>query len=299
MSAVALPLVPARLGRFVLRRFRPQVYAAYGVLWALALEGSAVALAGTAWRPTGATAVRAVSVVLTLLFLRMLDEQKDLAHDRVHHPDRPLVTGAISAAELRGAMAAVAVVVVALNALLSPVAALLVLLPLGYALLLPVVERLSAPVREGQLLNLAVTYPVQVLVGAYVYLSLAVSGPVTADWRALPLLGLCAGVFLHFEFARKTAWESVPDDRLYSSALGPVGGAAAALAPVAVALLCDVVLFRPAGVLGLLPCLAALLPVAAAHRFLTARRGTWPLPPAMGYIVVTYLALVLQAVVRP
>ncbi|MFE5142011.1 hypothetical protein ACFRDV_30870 [Streptomyces fagopyri] len=299
MSTAALPRVPARLGRFVLRMFRPHVYATYGVLWVFALEGSAAALSGSAWRPTAATAVRAASVVLVLLFLRMLDEQKDLAHDRVHHPDRPLVTGAITASELRGAMTVITVVVAAMNAALSPAAVLLILLPLAYALVLPAVEAASAAVRERPLLDLAVTYPVQVLLGGYVCLSAAGPGTLTAGWRAMPLLALCACVFLHFEFARKTAWESAPDDRLYSSVLGPAGSAAVALALVAGAVVCDVLLFRPTTVVGLLPCLAALLPAVAARRFLTARHGRWPLPPAMGYIVVTYLALVLQAVFPP
>lgn len=298
MSTVALARVPARLGRFVLRMFRPHVYVTYGVLWVCALEGSAVALSGTAWRPAPATAVRAVSVVLALLFLRMLDEQKDLDHDRVHHPDRPLVTGAITAGELRGAMTAVTAVVAGLNAALSPVAVVLVLLPLAYALLLPALEHASAAVRERPLLNLAVTYPVQVLLGVYVYVSAAASGTVGADWRAVPLLALCAGVFLHFEFARKTAWRSA-DARLYSSVLTPAGSAAVALALAACAVVCDVLLFRPATVTGLLPCLAALIPAVAGRRFLTERRGGWPLPAAMAYVVVTYLALVLQAVLLP
>ncbi|TQK79119.1 hypothetical protein FB563_8338, partial [Streptomyces puniciscabiei] len=161
VTSVAAARVPARLGRFVLRRFAPQLYAAYGLLWVFALEGSAVAATGTPWRPSGATWVRVLSVVLALLFLRMLDEQKDLAHDRVHHPDRPLVTGAITGAELRAAMAAIAVAVTGLNAVLSATAALLILVALGYGTFLAALERRSPAVRDRHLLNLAVTYPVQ------------------------------------------------------------------------------------------------------------------------------------------
>lgn len=300
MTTAAVPRrVPARLGRFVLRMFRPHVYATYGLLWVLALEGSAVALSGTAWRPSGATWVRVTSVVLALLFLRMLDEQKDLDYDRVHNPDRPLVTGAITTGELRGAMAAITVVVAGLNAALSATAVLLILLALGYGLMLFGLERRSAAVRDGLLLNLAVTYPVQLLLGVYLYLSLAASGTISADWRAVPLLLLCACVFLHFEFARKTAWQSDPGARLYSSVLGPVGSAAVALGLVAGAVICDIVLFRPDTPTGLLPCLMAALPAVAGRRFLSARSGSWPLLPAMGYILGTYLLLVVQAVVLP
>ncbi|WP_133916055.1 hypothetical protein [Streptomyces sp. NBC_00582] len=299
MSTVAVPRIPGRLGRFVLRMFRPHIYATYGLLWVLALEGSAVSLTGTAWRPTGATWVRVVSVVLALLFLRMLDEQKDLAYDRVHHPDRPLVTGAITVGELRGAMAALTAVAVGLNAALSTTAVLLILAALGYGLFLAALERLSAAVRDRQLLNLAVTYPVQVLLGVYVYGSLVAAGTVTADGRGALLLALCACVFLHFEFARKTAWEAEPGARLYSADLGPRRSAAVTAALAAGAVACQVALFAPDGVPGLLPCLTAVLPAWGARRFLTARRGGWPLLTAMGFVVTTYLALAVRAVLLP
>ncbi|MFJ5532603.1 hypothetical protein [Streptomyces sp. NPDC093261] len=299
MTTVAVPQVPARLGRFVLRMFRPHIYVTYGLLWALALESSAVAATGAAWRPSGATWLRAASVVLALLFLRMLDEQKDLAHDRVHHPDRPLVTGAITAAELRGAMAAITVVATALNAALSATAALLLLAALGYGLLLAALERLSPAVRDRQLLELAVTYPVQVLLGGYVYGSLVAAGTVTADWRGAGLLALSACVFLHFEFARKTAWQPPPGARLYSADLGPRRSAVVTAGFAAGAVGCQVLLFAPAGPLGLLPCLAAALPAWGAWRFLAVRRGGWPMPTAMGFVVATYLGLVVRAVLRP
>ncbi|MEU2926668.1 hypothetical protein ABZ636_16725 [Streptomyces sp. NPDC007251] len=299
MTTVAVPQVPARLGRFVLRMFRPHVYATYGLLWVLALESSAVAATGTAWRPSGATWLRVVSVVLTLLFLRMLDEQKDLAYDQVHHPDRPLVTGAITTAELRGAMAAITALVTGLNAALSATAALLILAALAYGLFLALLERLSPAVRDRHLLNLTVTYPVQVLLGAYVYGSLVAAGTVPADWRGPVLLTLCAGVFLHFEFARKTAWQAPPGGRLYSADLGPRRSAAVTAACAAVAVGCELLLLAPRGPLALLPCLAALLPAWGTRRFLTAGRGAWPVPLAMGFIVATYLALVVRAVLLP
>nr|WBO81696.1 hypothetical protein SBE_005568 [Streptomyces sp. SBE_14.2] len=296
MTTVAVPQVPARLGRFVLRMFRPHVYGTYGLLWVLALEGSAVAATGTAWRPSDATWLRVVSVVLALLFLRMLDEQKDLDYDRVHHPDRPLVTGAITTAELRGAMAAITALLVGLNAALSATAALLILAALGYGVLLAVLERISPAVRDRHLLNLAVTYPVQVILGCYVYGSLVADGTVGADWRGPVLLALCAGVFLHFEFARKTAWEAADGERLYSTDLGPRRSAAVTAGCAAVAVACELALLAPSGPLVLLPCAAVLLPVWGTRRFLAAGRGTWPVLFAMLFIVATYLGLVVRAV---
>lgn len=299
MSTVLVPHVPARLARFVLRMFRPHLHAAYGLLWVLALEASAVSLTGAAWRPTGATWVRVASVVLALLFLRMLDEQKDLEYDRVHHPDRPLVTGEITAAELRGSMAVLTAVLTGLNAALSPAAVLLILSALGYALLLAALERLSAAVRDRQLLNLTVTYPVQVLLGIYVYGTLAAAGTVPADWRAGVLLALCACVFLHYEFARKTVWETPPGARLYSALLGPRRSAAVTAALAVGAVGCQIALFLPDGPAGLLPCLTAALPAWGLRRFLRARRGGWPLPAAAGFVAGTHLALTVRAAVLP
>ncbi|MER6029946.1 hypothetical protein [Streptomyces sp. NPDC001851] len=295
----SLPRTLARLGRFVLHRFQPHRYVTYGLLWVLALEGTAVVATGTSWRPSGATWVRVTGVVLALLFLRMLDEQKDLGHDRVHHPDRPLVTGAITAAELRGAMTAITVAATALNAVLSVTAALLLLAALGYGLLLAALERLSPAVRDRPLLNLSVAYPVQVLLGAYVYGSLAAAGTVTADWRGAALLALSACVFLHVEFARKTAWEAPPGARLYAADLGPRRSAAVTAGLAAGAVGCQILLCAPDGPLGLLPCLAAVLPAWGTRRFLSAGRGGWPMPTATGFVVVTYLGLVARAVLRP
>ncbi|MFI9251886.1 hypothetical protein [Streptomyces sp. NPDC053069] len=295
----SFPPAPARLGRFVLHRFRPHLYVTYGLLWVLALESTAVAATGRAWRPSGATWVRVTSVVLALLFLRMLDEQKDLAHDRVHHPDRPLVTGAITAAELRGAMAVITVGAAALNAALSATDALLLLAALGYGLLLAALERLSSAVRDRQLLGLAVTYPVQVVLGAYVYGSLVAAGTVTGDWRGAVLLALSACVFLHFEFARKTAWEAPPGARLYAADIGPRRSALVTAGFAAGAVGCQVPLCAPDGPLGLLPCLAVALPAWGTRRFLSARRGAWPMPTAIGFVVATYLALITRAVLWP
>ncbi|MET7981909.1 MULTISPECIES: hypothetical protein [unclassified Streptomyces] len=298
-TVVAAPHVPARLCRFVLRRFPPHLYVAYGLLWVLALEGSAVAVTGTAWRPSGATWIRVVSVVLALLFLRMLDEQKDLAHDRVHHPDRPLVTGAITSAELRGAMAAITAVVTGLNAALSAADVLLILAALGYGLFLVLLERLSPAVRERPLLGLAVAYPVQLLLGGYVYGSLVAGGTVTADWRGAALLALCACVFLHFEFARKTAWAAPPGAGLYSADLGPRRAAAVTAGFAAGAVVCEVLLFAPRGPHALLPCLAAVFPAHGTRRFLAAGRGGWPMPTAIAFVAVTHLTLAVRSALLP
>ncbi|MFB9904337.1 hypothetical protein [Allokutzneria oryzae] len=299
MEHVAVLNTPARLGRFVLRMFRPHVYATYAVLWVLALEGSAVLISNRDWVPDGGTTVRVVSVVLVLLFMRMVDEQKDLEYDRVHNPDRPLVTGAITAAELRGAMVVIAVVVAGLNAFVSVASVLSVLADLGYGLFLVALERWSHRVRDGLIVNLFVTYPVQLLLSGYLYVSLVSSGTIVADWRAVPLLLIFACVFLHFEFARKTKWHNDIGERMYSAVLGPIGSAATALGLGFGSGVLALVVFRPwesASAVAWLPYLTLALPALGAWRFLVGKRPSWPLAPAMAFVLASYVSLILQAI---
>ena len=271
-----------RLRRFVLVRFCPHVYVTYGVLWTLALEATAT----DQWRPSPATVARTASVVLSLLFLRMLDEQKDLAYDRVHHPDRPLVTGAVSTAELRAAMSLITVCVLALNAPISMVSAALALLVLGYGLALCAVERRFAAARDHLLLNLAVSYPVQLLISCYLYLSLATSGVIAADWRALPVVLVFACVFLHFEFARKTRWHGAAGERLYSVVLGPALSATVTLCWAVGAVVLIMLLTTTWFVVLLAP------PILAARRFFAGASESWPLAETMAFVLVSYLSLI-------
>ncbi|MGW1894334.1 hypothetical protein ACWCP6_29455 [Streptomyces sp. NPDC002004] len=294
-----------RLARFTKVMFRPRVYVTYGVLWALALEGTGAVLSGTGhgWSVSWATAGRVVTVVLVLLYLRMVDEQKDLDYDRVHHPDRPLVTGAITATELRAGMAVIVCVIGAIGAVVSPPSLIPAFLALGYGLLLARWEKASPRVRDGILLNLCVSYPVQILIGIHLYVSAATTGVLRADWRVVPLLALFAGAFLHVEFARKTRWDAGADERLYSRVLGGTGAALTSLACGVAAVSIDVVLIRPwrytggAAVVTVLPVLTVLLPALGAWQFLALRRRSWPLVPAMGFVVGCYGALVVQAAV--
>jgi 4-hydroxybenzoate polyprenyltransferase len=273
--------------------FRPQIYVTYGVLWALALEGSAVLLSGTSgagssWSPSWRTAVQASTVVLILLFFRMTDEQKDLGYDRVHHPSRPLVTGAITVAELRGAMVVIALLTLVGNLAISVPSALLAWAALGFALLLAVLEARSARLRDSLLINLALAYAGQLIVSGYLYLSLVDSGSVTADWTAAPLFLMFAGVFLHLEFARKTAWRDKPGERLYSAtALGPLGSGLAALALAGIGIGLELALLRPWRVSGAeavaawLPCATLVFPAHGAWLYFVRRRPSWPVIPAI------------------
>lgn len=291
-----------RIGRFTAVMYKPH-YVLYGVLWVLALEGTAalVSQPDSPWRPTGSTVLRIVVVAFVLLYLRMVDEQKDLDYDRVHNPDRPLVTGAITATELRAAMTVIAIGAIAASLTLSAISALMIAAVLAYGLVLWGLERLSVTIRTDILVNLAVTYPVQLLVTAYVILSAADTGAVRVTWKTAAVALIFAGAFLQFEFARKTSRTPRVDEHYYSNALGPIGSTAFGLLCAAVAVLTDVVLVQPwtyssaQAVVAWIPLALLLLPIWGALKFLRGTRPDYPVLPAVLFILTLYIVLIVQA----
>ncbi|GAA2634873.1 hypothetical protein [Paractinoplanes durhamensis] len=267
--------VLTRSAGFVGAVFAPQVHVTYAVLWTAAYEAL---VAGHDWRPTGGTALRAATVLAMLLYLRLIDERKDESYDRVHHPDRPLVTGLVTAAELSRAGRIVMAVVLVANAFYSPWSAVVAAAFFGYAAMLTPLERRFPRLRDDPLVNIAVVYPVQLLIG--VFLAVSAGSPAVR-----PLL-VFAFAFLHFEFARKTAWAATP--RMYSAtALGPVGSALAALG-FAVAACGFTGRWWPYAIL--------VLPIAALAAFLSRRVPAWPKPAAMLFLIVLYSALIVDGV---
>lgn len=301
------PLVSVgRIARFTAVMYKPH-YVLYGVLWVLALEGTAslVTQPDSAWRPTGATVVRIVVVAFVLLYLRMVDEQKDLEYDRVHNPDRPLVTGAVSAVELRVAMGLIAIGAIAGSLALSVGSAVMIAVAMAYGLVLWGLEQLFATVRTGILVNLVVTYPVQLLVTGYIVVSAIDTGEVRAHWQAAAVAGVFAGAFLQFEFARKTSREHRPGELLYSNALGTNGSVAASLLCAVAAVLFDLLLVRPwdysppSSLIAWLPIPLLLIPALGALKFLRGDRTDYPPVPAVIFILVLYLTLIAQAQTLP
>ncbi|WP_280236546.1 hypothetical protein [Nocardia cyriacigeorgica] len=307
-GAVTSPMGPigavVRIARFTAVMYKPH-YLLYGVLWVLALEGTAalVTRPESSWHPTWATALRIVVVAFVLLYLRMVDEQKDLDYDRVHNPDRPLVTGAVTALDLRAAMAVIAVGAIAASLVLSVGSAVAIAAVLAYGLGLWGLERLSEPIRTSILPNLLVTYPVQLLVTAYVVVSAIDTGEVEPGWQAAAAAVIFAGAFLQFEFARKTSRISRPGQMYYSNALGATGSMVAALGCAVVAVAADLVLVRPwehdgaRAVLGWIPLALLVIPFLGAGRFRRSADEDYPVVPAVLFILTLYLALIAQAVV--
>jgi hypothetical protein len=147
---------PGSVWSFLVERFLP-VYPIYLTLWGFAVEAMVTTLTGAGpWRPDRDTALKVLALLAAGAFLRMVDDQKDLAYDTVHNPTRPLVQGRIGTAQLRRAMVPAAAIVVLAAAAVSPPSAAVLAIALGYGLALWWIELNVAAVRDNPLLNLAV-----------------------------------------------------------------------------------------------------------------------------------------------
>ncbi len=310
----------ARLWRFLQDVFAPGLHVAFAAAWTISLVGSLALARGVPLRLDLPLALGGLTVLLVLFVLRAIDEVKDLDYDRVHNPDRLLVQGVISQRDLAVWGGGAALVALALSGLLSAwtgwALVLVIALDLVHAVTLVRLEAWSPAVRDGMLLNLLVTYPVNVLLSVFLYgLFLATSGlpPAPVDGAVLAAFVL---VFLSYELARKTAWPAAtaPGERMYSNVLGG-GGAIAAVAGCALlaTALCLAV-FRPwehtfgehtFGAAGLSPRALtawAILAVPAltsaiVTRFLRSRGGPRRKLGGLGMLLLTafYVALAAQA----
>jgi len=212
-----------RLLGFGVQVFAPGLHLAFAALWLLALEGALVLATGAgSWRFGLDLLLAILSNFFVLFFLRLADEIKDLEYDREHNPDRPLVTGLVSQREVAGFLAATAAVVAGLNAVLPRAALVVALCDMAYALLLILLERVSARVRDGIFLNLLVTYPLNIALSVYIYLLFLQRYGRGPDATGLLVLGAFVLAFLHYELGRKTAWPGpeTAGERLYSAVVG-------------------------------------------------------------------------------
>jgi 4-hydroxybenzoate polyprenyltransferase len=294
---------PERLRQFLVERAPARVYLTYAVTWVLGLQ-SVVALAAppdTRWILGMRTLCEILSVYLALVFARIVDEQKDLAYDREHNPERPLPRGAVSVVELRVTMVFIVAAETLLNAWQSPLLLGLILLFLAYDCFLVRLERWSRTLRDSMFRNLAVTYPVQILLSVHIWLACTHTGPGLPVWTAVLATALGASVFLHFEFARKTGRSLRPGAALYSNVVGCRGAVLLTVAMPVMAVATVITVVAPWSVHGV-AAFAAWVPVSAAafvwqgaEQFVTLRRPTWPPLPAMGFLAWLYGGLFVAA----
>ncbi|OGO56480.1 MAG: hypothetical protein A2V85_03825 [Chloroflexi bacterium RBG_16_72_14] len=208
-----------RLARFVLERFPP---ARYGTLIAaLVLCGAAGAAldGGEVLRIGWNQAWAAIACALAFVTLRVLDELRDEAADRMGRPDRPLPRGLVSRAELRALAVGAAFAGAAVAAALGPAALAWYGLALGQVWLLDLGGDRRPAVLRGMvaaaLLHSGIVPTVLLVAWA------ATAVPSASAVPAATLL-LVWGAGLALEVGRKTyaAGEERPGVATYSAALG-------------------------------------------------------------------------------
>lgn len=296
----SLPMVtPAgrttRLLAFAIETHPPLVYTLVAGGWSYSLLMLLTGLSGTPL-PASAPWVGGV-FFLVLLYLRAVDEIKDLPYDRLHHPERPLVRGAISVPEVAGLAAGVAALVLVVSAWLSPWLALLAALQLAYGLGLLLLERAWRRFRESILLNLCITFPVSAVLNVYVWLYLAAHDAAPAPQTVWPVLVLHMAVFLHMEFGRKLKWpqHAQPGENGYAQALGVRGAVVlcAAFGVLACTLASWVHTRSGAGAWGFAPWLALLPSIFGLRRFWLDRTSAQPraLKPWFGGAMIVFFVI--------
>lgn len=279
-----------RLLRFTLEVHPPVMYALVAAGWSASL----VTLAAGTIAPWHVGL--GLLFFLALLYLRLVDEVKDLPYDRLHHPGRPIPRGIVTPREVSAFAAAVAVATLGCSAVLSARVAMLTAAQLAYAMLLLVMERRSARFREHILFNLAFTFPVSAVLNVQVLAYLRDRGVAIDTGTVMLVLAAHVAVFLHLDFGRKLRWprHAQPGDNGYASALGAWGAmaACAALIVIACASASTVWILRGAGLAAAVPWLA-VLPAVVGLRVFHRDRGAdsaRPLKPWFGGAMLLFFA---------
>lgn len=216
-----------RWGTFVKERFEPVsrslmilTFVGANAYFAHAVSGASFAAWDIAWSV----------VVCGLIFfhLRLFDEWKDYDVDCEVNPRRPLPRGLIDLGEYRVVTGVVIVLEVVAAALIGPVAAVAVLVPVGYSLVM-LKEFFVGDWLRPKLELYAVTHT---LVAAWIALFLYSALTGVWFWEIPPaflaVMAMAWMLFNIFEFARKTFAEDEERSNVesYSRRLTPVGASA-------------------------------------------------------------------------
>lgn len=218
---------------FVNKVFEPKLHILFSFLWSLSLFSVICSQYGLNYSNYKSLEIIVIpiSFLLTLLFLRMIDEIKDFEYDKIYKPDRPLVTGMTSFKQIKVYCIITALIVSSLNLLLNWKCSVVILSIIGYGLFLMLLERKSKKIRENIFLNLLVTFPVSSALNFYVLFYIVVIKDYTFNTNLLWVILSYVCIFLHFEFGRKTAWPNLLEkgEKVYALYIGGIGSFLTAL----------------------------------------------------------------------
>jgi hypothetical protein len=283
--------VISRWARFVAGSYPPVISVLFAFAWAYGVTGlfAAVQPHSPSWRPGVGTAVSAVTLTVTLLLMRAVDDIRDLDYDRRFNPKRPLASGAVHTRDLLVLCAAGSVLVLAIN-IGNPAALVVLTVQLAYCMVVLAVDQwLRWPSGDNLLLSLLVSFPAQLLLHIYLYVRYLDSTALTAHRGGVLAIVITVLATVHLEFAKKINRRLKPGERSYIEVFGFNGTVGIALtAPLA-----SVVLLlagaRTTAALVPLAVLPLAMPAMAAWRFWRTPTTTrWPPAAPALYVLLTF-----------
>ena len=214
----------ARFGYFVATRYAPLKYVPYCALWVASVQFVAARSFGDDAQLSLAGYLRtAAGAFLVLLFMRVVDEWKDLDFDRVHNPDRAFSSGRVPLSDAPAYLLICATAAVLLQ--LGQVWQLwLSLIIMAYSVTLLYLERRFPKFADSMFANIALSVQLKTMLIAYVIIGVLRARP--HGWSAaFVVIAAYLASYLHWEILRKIQWPSVAKsgDRLYSTEAGVVG----------------------------------------------------------------------------
>jgi hypothetical protein len=237
--------------------------------------------------------VAAATLAVNLLLMRALDDIRDLDYDRRLHPGRPLAAGVVRRSDLCVLYAASALLLPVLNAG-NPVAALILAGQLGYgALVIAVHHWLRWPSANNLVLSLLVSFPVQLLLHLYLYVSFLHGTGLTPGRPGAVAIAVVVLASVHPELAKKITRTARPGERTYVATFGLRGTVALALAAPIASIVLLLGAARPLGHWWVAALSPVSLAMVAGWRFWRARQSRWSAQAANWYLLVSFVSYLL------
>ncbi|MEO6504330.1 MAG: hypothetical protein ABIQ09_20780 [Jatrophihabitantaceae bacterium] len=282
----------SRWGRYIGVAYRPSAQLPYTVSWAVGLTAlfACVSSAVTRWRPDAELLITAVTLVVTMLLIRALDDIRDLDYDRRVNPGRPLPSAMVSERDLVTMVAVGSGALLLLNAGRGPALAMLAV-QMAYTTVVVALERLAGwPHRDQLALQLAVNLPILAMLSLYVYAGFLRAEDLRPSAAGLIAVAAVTVSALCVELGRKATRRPRPGERSYVTVLGPSGTSLAALAAAGTATAVVLIIltpWRPGDGWGWLVLAPLALPALAVARF-AAGAQHWPVRHTVAYIPAMY-----------
>jgi len=268
-----------RISHFVFDRYPPVLCGVYAVAFGAGGIGLFAAVSGETIPASAIPTLGIVAVTLfaDLLIMRVLDDVRDQAYDRVANPQRPVASGAVAVRDLSSLTAVCVTVVLAVN-LLFPSGMVVITGQLLYvAALMAIGRRFPATRGDNLVLNVLLGFPVQLLL--YVYLLAAFAeirpGAPTAVAGGLGILILTLWA-AQLEFGKKLVRRPAAGERSYTNSIGYLMTLLFTIGtgPLAVALFAITAQVSPLS--KVLVALPAIGVAGFAVRYLSRKDNRWP-----------------------